>query len=182
MVEHLRADLDLGLVAMVSYSIIMRIGAESYVARAAQAGFDGLIVPDLPLEQADAVCEAAGAAGLVCSLLVAPTTPDERVERIARRCSGFVYVLGHAGLTGERTRLSADLRPRIEQVRNVTDLPIAVGFGVSGPDQVKQVVEVADAAIVGSAIVRRIEEHRDSGPGRVVEEVERFVGTLAAGL
>jgi tryptophan synthase alpha chain len=182
LIASMRSRLELGLVAMVSYSIVHRLGFESFIKDAASVGFDGFIFPDLPLEEADAAREAAAAHGLILSMLVSPTTPPERAERIVRASSGFVYLLARSGITGERDQLPADLPDQITRLRRVTDLPIAVGFGISKPEHVSQVVQLSDAAIVGSAIVRRIGEHRDDEPTRLVSEVERFVGDLVGGL
>ena len=181
-IAQARPSLNLGLVAMVSYSIVHRLGPKGFVRRAKDAGFDGFIFPDLPLEESDAIREAVAAEGLILSMLIAPTTPDDRAERIAQASSGFVYVISRAGITGERRELPAELPDRLRRLRGVTDLPMAVGFGVSGPDQVRQVVSVADAAIVGSAIMRRVAEHRAGGREGVVREVASFTGELATGL
>lgn len=177
-----RDKLSIGLVAMVSYSIVHRLGGDRFLHDAASAGFDGLIIPDLPLDEAGPTLDAARAAGLTVSLLIAPGTPDDRAERIARACTGFVYVLSRAGLTGEKAGLPAELPRRVKALRAVTDLPIAVGFGVSTPEHVREVVSVADAAIVGSAIMRRVAEHRDEGKARVVDATAGFIGELATGL
>ena len=182
LIASLRSRIELGLVAMVSYSIVHRLGLKSFIRDAAAAGLDGFIFPDLPLEEATAAGEVAAEHGLILSMLISPTTPTERAERIARVSSGFVYLLARSGITGERDQLPADLPDQIARLRRVTDLPIAVGFGISRPEHVSQVVQLSDAAIVGSAIVRRIGEHRDDEPARLVSEVERFVGGLVGGL
>lgn len=182
MVAAVRSNLSLGLVAMVSYSIVYRLGPGRFVSDASRAGIDGLIVPDLSLEASETFRTTAAEAGLTCSFLIAPTTPIARARALASASSGFIYLLARAGLTGERSRLPEDLPHRIERIRQVTDLPIAVGFGISAPEQVRQVVQVADAAIVGSAIMRRIAEARDSRSGDLVDHVEQFVRSLAAGL
>ncbi len=177
-----RGALSLGLVAMVSYSIVHRLGVASFVARARRCGIDGLIVPDVVIEESAGLRGAAADAGLTCSFLISPTTPEERAAAIARACSGFVYVLARAGLTGERRELPTDLTPRIERLRRATPLPIAVGFGVSNAQQVAEVVSVADAAIVGSAIMRRVAQVRDQGSDVVVSQVGAMVSELAGGL
>ena len=181
-VAQQRSRVQMGLVAMVSYSIVYRLGARTFVQQAQQAGFDGFIFPDLPLEESAQVIDTVRDRGLICSLLIAPATPIERAEKIAAASSGFVYLLSRAGITGEQAALAPELPGMVERLRSVTDLPIAVGFGISSAQQVRQVVAVADAAIVGSAIVRRIAEHAAAGPQRVVEEVSRFVAELATGL
>ena len=182
LVADARADLTLGLVAMVSYSIVHRLGPESFIADASEAGVDGLIIPDLPPEESEAARGAAADAGLTCSFLVAPTTPMARARVLAKASTGFVYLVARAGLTGEQRSLPEDLPRHIEQIRSVTDLPIAVGFGISDADHVRQVVQVADAAIVGSAIMRRIAQHRQGNANGLVGHVEQFVGELAGGL
>jgi len=185
MVDRHRADLNMGLVAMVSYSIVYRLGGGSFYRDCRDAGFDGLIIPDLPLEEAREEARKVRSTGLTCSFLIAPNTSPQRAEEIAKICSGFVYVLSRAGLTGEQTVLATDLPRRIKRLRNITDLPIAVGFGISSPRQVAQVTHIADAAIVGSAIVRRIARVTANGehsPRNVVAEVEPFVSELAGGL
>lgn len=183
-VAAVRATVEVGLIAMVSFSIVRRGGVERFVERAAQCGFDGLIVPDLPIEEAGEVRAAAEESGLRNILLVAAGTPPERAEEIARQSTGFVYQVAARGVTGERDRLPEDLRTRVERLRAACGLPICVGFGVSTADQVRQVCEVADGAIVGSAIVRRISEALDAGQDRdtLVDSVARFVEGLAEGV
>lgn len=182
MVAQQRSQLQMGLVAMVSYSIVYRMGVDRFLQQGRDVGIDGLIFPDLLVEESEPVRRAAAGQGLVCSFLISPTTPIARAQQIAEASSGFVYLLSRAGVTGERSDLPADLAGRIEALRSVTDLPIAVGFGVGSREQVQQVLEVADAVIVGSAIMRRVAQHREAGPDAVVKEVGSFVGELADGL
>lgn len=173
---------DLGIVAMVSMSIVYRYGPAAFCAKCADAGFDGLIVPDVPLEEAEQVAPHAAGAGLTASFLIAPTTPGDRAAQIARRCTGFVYMLARSGITGEQGGgPSEQLAQRIASVRRATDLPLAVGFGIASADGVKQVVHDAgaDAAIVGSALVRRLE---DTDPGEANTIAGAFIGELAVGL
>lgn len=177
-VAQARPHTDLGLVAMVSYSIVYRIGLDAFVRDAAQAGFDGFIFPDLPLEESQAARDAAADAGLILSMLIAPTTPIERAQEIAAASTGFVYVVSRRGITGESSSLPPDLPERLTRLREVTQAPMAVGFGVSTPDQVRDIVSVADAAIVGSAMVRRLIDQ----PGGMAGEAEAFTRQLASGL
>jgi tryptophan synthase alpha chain len=175
------AGCTLGLVAMVSVSIVHRAGgAELFARRAAEAGIDGLIVPDAPLEESGPMREAAAKAGLTFTLLVAPTTPPERTQAIARACTGFVYLLARSGVTGEQ-RESPEIASPVERLRGATSLPIAVGFGISTPQHVSDVVRHADAAIVGSALVRRLEEAAAAGED-VSQAALRFTTHLAQGL
>jgi tryptophan synthase alpha chain len=182
MVKGLRSKVKLGLVAMVSYSIVFRMGVDRFVSQAADAGFDGFIFPDLPLEEAESVSKPVRAAGMISSLLIAPTTSDERAAAIARACSGFVYLVARTGITGERSSLPVGLEERVAKLRKVTDLPIAVGFGIGRPEHVGAVTRVADAAIVGSAVVKRIGEHAGEKPAAIAAAVAKFVGELNTGV
>lgn len=181
-VRSIRSDVAAGLVAMVSFSMVHRYGVERFCKDASAAGFDGLIIPDLALESVASVLSVADEHGLILSLLVSPTTSDERARAIAQACTGFVYVVSRAGITGEQASLPASLPGRLEKLRDVTDLPLAVGFGIASADQVRQVVSVADAAIVGSAVVRRVMDQRDAGADAVAAAVGEFVAELAGGL
>lgn len=177
-VAAIRSQTELGLVAMVSYSIVYRIGLDAFVKQSAQAGFDGFIFPDLPLEESHAARDAAADAGLILSMLIAPTTPIDRAQQIAAASTGFAYVVSRRGITGESSSLPPDLPDRLAKLREVAEVPMAVGFGISTADQVRDVVSVADAAIVGSAMVRRLHEHPDDPAG----QAEAMTRELAAGL
>jgi tryptophan synthase alpha chain len=168
------------LVTMVSYAIVHRHGPEVYVREAAEAGADGLIVPDLPVEEAADLRRIAEGAGLKLVQLVAPTTPRERAVRIARGTTGFLYYMSVAGITGERRELPPELVENVAWLRTQTDLPICVGFGISRPEQVAQLAAVADGIIVGSAIVRRLAEAGDRPRSELVCEIGGFLGELAA--
>ena len=142
------------------------------------AGVDGLIVPDLPVEESEGLLKKATAAGLKLIQLVTPTTPRERALRIARTTSGFLYYVSIAGITGERKALPPELADNVGWLRGQTDLPICVGFGISNPDHVRALAPVADGLIVGSALVRRLYDSRD----RPRAEAVRLVGDYIAGL
>ncbi len=182
MVSHVRQSLSIGLVAMVSYSIVHRIGLTEFIGDAKDAGFDGFIFPDLALEESGPARLAAAEAGLILSMLIAPTTPDDRAEQIAKACTGFVYVVSRAGITGERAELPPELPARLKRLRAVTDLPITVGFGISSAEHVRQVVSVADAAIVGSGMMRRVAQARSEGEDQTVKIVEEYTRALVPGL
>lgn len=172
------------IVAMVSVSIVWKLGVASFVEAARAAGIDGFILPDAPLEEAAELTGPVRDAGLVASLLVAPTTPPARAARIAEACSGFVYMLARVGITGEGGALAGDaIAQRVAELRGVTDLPIACGFGITTPDDVATVVGQggADAAIVGSALVKRMGRAASAGSDAVAE-AESFVRSLGAGL
>lgn len=182
MVRSVRSAVSMGLVAMVSYSIVHRMGAANFVRDAADAGLDGFIFPDLPLDEAAGVSAIVSDAGLTSSLLIAPTTPDDRAAEIAKASTGFVYVVARTGITGARAELPAGLTDRLTKLRGVTDLPMAVGFGISSAEHVAQVTGVADAAIVGSALVKEIGAHIDDSPTDLAAHVGGFVADLATGL
>ena len=151
------------------------------IQRAAQrAGVDGVIVVDLPPEEAGPLAAEAGRVGLDLVHLVAPTSTPERVRLIARRSRGFIYVVSLTGVTGERTALPPDLAPQIRAIRLVTTKPVCVGFGIGHPEQVAAVGRLADGVVVGSAIVRLVEER--AGSPSLVEDVGAFVAALKAPL
>ncbi len=183
-VAQARATTNLGLVAMVSVSIVHRIGAAAFAQHAAKAGFDGVILPDVPLEEAQRTLGPIKDAGLTCTLLVSPTTPPQRAEKIAKACSGFIYLLARLGITGGAATSAIDasgIAQRVAMLRSVSDLPIACGFGISTPEHVRAVVAKeagnADAAIVGSAFVKAMTTAADP-----VAEASRMVKELATGL
>ncbi len=142
------------LVAMASYSLIHRLGTEAFLDRAAQSGFSGAIVPDLPFEESETLSRLAAARDFKLIHLVAPTTPRERARAIAQRSTGFLYCVSVAGITGERDRLPTELLDQLAWLRGQTDVPLCVGFGVSKPEHVRTLRDVADGVIVGSAFVR----------------------------
>ena len=162
------------LVSMVSYSIVFRMGVERFVKAARQAGFNGLILPDVPPPEAQRVCDAVRAGGLETILLVAPTTTPARRREIAELSSGFVYYLSVSGITGERDTLPADVAENVRQIRGLTDRPVCVGFGIHRPEQVAQLQGVADGAIVGSAYVKRMKAHLSEGPDSLAQVVENY--------
>jgi len=186
LVQRSRGRTSLGLIAMVSDSIVTRVGPEQFVAEAAAAGFDGLIVPDIDLEAAKPLAGLARLHHLSFTLLVAPTTSPQRIRQITDLCSGFIYVLARVGITGEREQVDLrGLEERVALIRRHSDLPVAVGFGISRPEHVAAVTRpahgpadrLADAAIVGSALVRRM--------GQVANPVlaaRSFVQELCRGL
>ncbi len=179
LVRRVRGRTSCALVAMVSVSIVHRAGPRPFVDAAADVGFDGLIVPDLDLDSplAEVIEEQAARRGLSLIHMVAPRTPDARLGRLVARSSGFVYVLARAGITGER-ETTPDVAARVAAVRAHGDLPVAVGFGISTPRQVAAVTRCADAAVVGSAFVRRLADAGD--PAAAAGELARsLAGALS---
>lgn len=180
-VRTARDNTDAAIVAMVSCSIAFRVGVERFISDATAAGFDGFIFPDLPAEESGDFTRAAVQHGATLSMLIAPTTSDARLDTVLAHCTGFVYLMARVGVTGSQgaspTPSAPDHADRVAVIRARTDLPIACGFGISTPDQVRQVVRHADAAIVGSALVQRMGRATDP-----VTEAASFVRDLAAGL
>jgi tryptophan synthase alpha chain len=159
------------VVLMVYANVVMAAGAETFALRAAAAGAAGLIVPDLPTDEAGEVRAACDAEGLALVPLVAPTTTDERVAEIGADARGFVYTVSLTGVTGERDAVAPDVTSTVARVRSSTELPVAVGFGISTGAQARTVAEIADGVIVGSRIVRAAAEGGAAGVGSVVEEL-----------
>jgi tryptophan synthase alpha chain len=163
------------VVLMVYVNVVMAAGAEAFALRAAVAGASGLIVPDLPNDEAGEVRAACAAEGLALVPLVAPTTTPERVAEIGAAAQGFVYTVSLTGITGERDELAPRLVETVERVRGATEVPVAVGFGISTADQARAVGEVADGVIVGSRLVRAA---GDEGPAAVGALVGEFAEAL----
>jgi tryptophan synthase alpha chain len=163
------------VLGMVSYSLVHRRGPEAFVAQAKDAGLSGLIVPDLVADEADAFADLCRHADCKLVLMVTPTTTPERAARIVRLCTGFVYCVSVVGITGERDRLPAELTRQLARLRTVTDLPLCVGFGVSRPEHVRHLRDIADGVIVGSALVKKLEQ---GGPAAVVQAVRELSAAL----
>jgi tryptophan synthase alpha chain len=176
LVASLRARVRMPLVLMTYYNPVLAFGLKAFARTAADAGADGVIVPDLPHEEAEPLQSEAEPAGLDLIHMVAPTSTPARVRAIARRSRGFIYLVSLTGVTGERRGVPADLEAQIRTLRLVTTKPVCVGFGISTPAQVAAVGQRADGVVVGSAIVRTIEQH--TGSPRLVEEVGNFIATL----
>lgn len=178
MVGELRPDVDAPLVLMTYYNPVFRYGEAAFVADALAAGVDGLIIPDLPPEEAKTLIDLTSETPLDLIFLVAPTSTPERMASIAAASRGFIYYVSRLGTTGVRDRLSDDLRSMLAQLRSVTSKPIAVGFGVSTPEHVRLVAEMADGVVVASAILKLIEDLPDRS--KVLEPVGGFVAELKA--
>jgi tryptophan synthase alpha chain len=147
------------LIIFSYFNPILRQGIDRFLQRIYESGARGLVVPDLPLEEAQSLLEPAQSIGIEVALLVAPTTPPDRMAKIAKASVGFIYLVSTTGVTGMRAQLAKTVQRQLEALRTVTDKPIGVGFGISQPEHVKQVVSWnADAAIVGSAMVKRLAE------------------------
>ncbi|MEN6518999.1 MAG: tryptophan synthase subunit alpha [Methanospirillum sp.] len=156
---------DAPIVLLCYFNVLYRYGVDRFCREAAAAGVDGLLCVDLPVEQSDELLPACRAAGIDRVLMASPSTGDTRLARIGREAEGFVYAVSTRGVTGVRYETSEAVAPFVERLRDATDLPIAVGFGIATPDQACAVVAAgADGAIVGSAIVSLVEAHRGDEP------------------
>lgn len=180
LVAGVRGSVACGLVAMVSYSIVHRVGLDRFMQRAASVGFDGVILPDVPVEEASPTALAAKNANMCHIGLVAPTTSDDRREAIVRSSSGFIYRIAVSGTTGERTSLPGEVAQEVARLKRTSGIPVCVGFGISRPEHVRAVCSVADGAIVGSALIRRIAEGVSAGAATVtiIESVSTFLLSL----
>jgi tryptophan synthase alpha chain len=172
-VSRIRKEVKAGLIAMVSDSIVRKSGGTSFIERLAEAGFDGIIIPDIDDTEAESISAFCKSIDFSFTMLIAPTTPIDRVAQLAALSSGFLYILARTGLTGEQSAMP-DLSSRIAEIRTVTDLPLAVGFGISSGAHVDAVHKHAEAAIVGSALVRRIIETDDPS-----KEAAQFVQEIS---
>ena len=176
LVRAVRRRCDVPLVAMGYVNPLYQYGLPRFCRDAVEAGFDGVIVPDLPPEEAGDLVRAARSVQLGTIFLAAPTSPVARLRKIAACSTGFIYCVSLTGVTGARHRLPREAADQIRALRKITTLPIAVGFGVSRPEQVRWLSQVADGVIVGSAIVKTIT--RGIGDPQLVSRVERFMRPL----
>jgi len=178
----LAPELSAPLVTMLSYAIVYRHGLEAYVAHVRAAGAAGLIVPDLPVEEAGPLAEICRREDISLIQLITPTTPHDRALRIAEQTTGFIYYVSVTGITGERDQLPQELVDNVSRLRQQTDLPICIGFGISRPEHVRMLSPVADGLIVGSAIVRRVADAATRPRDQVLAEIGDYVSTLLAPL
>src|SRR5579862_9498150 len=175
-VKSIRKISEIPIVLYIYFNLIHKVGMSRFIADAAKAGVDGLLVLDLPPEESDNYEVLMKKSGLCHIYLVAPTTPEERMEFIAKRGSGFIYYISREGVTGMQSQVASNLASQVAKIRAHTKLPVAVGFGVSNPQQAKLVAQDADAVVVGSAIVNQIAEHGKSKD--LVKRVGKFVKSL----
>ncbi|MFH1846627.1 MAG: tryptophan synthase subunit alpha [Candidatus Omnitrophota bacterium] len=178
LVKDIRCDFDIPIVFMTYYNIVFNYGINRFVKDAKKAGVDGIIVPDLPMEESKELICAADKQDFYVIMLTAPTTPLERFERITGCSRGFVYYVSLTGVTGERKALSSGLKSELKELRKVSTKPLCVGFGISTALQAKNVACLADGVIVGSALIKIIEQNLNKNH-RIAEKVGKFAKTIA---
>jgi tryptophan synthase alpha chain len=176
MVAKVSPNLRSPIILFTYYNPILYRGIETFLKQIKSAGVQGLVVPDLPLEEADSLIQPANKLGIELTLLVAPTSPKSRIEAIAHQSQGFIYLVSVTGVTGVRDGLDNRVKDLLQELRSVTEKPIGIGFGISTPEHARQVKEWgADAAIVGSAFVKRLAE---GTPEQGLESIGQFCKSL----
>jgi tryptophan synthase alpha chain len=178
--SEIRQRSEIPLVLFTYLNPVLRYGFEKLAADAATAGIDGCLLTDLSVEEADQYVSVMRGKGLDTVFLAAPTSSERRLKLVARYSTGFVYLVSRTGVTGEQTSVSSSVAPLVQALRTITDLPMAVGFGVSSAAQVREICSCADAAVVGSAVVRVIEQCGDDR--KLEQRLEQFTRELAEGL
>ena len=179
LVKALRRDVSVPMVFMTYANVVYSYGIERFCDRCAEAGIDGMILPDVPYEEKEEFAPACRARGLDFISLIAPTS-ENRVAMIAREAEGFLYIVSSMGVTGVRSEITTDIGAMVKLVRENTSIPCAVGFGISTPAQAKRMADLSDGAIVGSAIVRLIAGHGKDAPERVCEYVKSMKAGMGA--
>ncbi len=180
MVAKVSPNLRSPIILFTYYNPILYRGIETFLQQIKSAGVQGLVVPDLPLEEAESLIQPANKLGIELTLLVAPTSPKSRIEAIAHQSQGFIYLVSVTGVTGVRDGLDNRAKDLLQELRSVTEKPIGIGFGISTPEHARQVKEWgADAAIVGSAFVRRLAE---GTPEQGLESIGQFCKSLKAAI
>ena len=170
MVKELRKDVDVPLVFMTYANVVFSYGTDKFLGRCEEAGINGLILPDVPFEEKDEFAPVCRSHNVALISMVAPTSED-RIAMIAREAEGFLYVVSSLGVTGTRTEITTDLASIVGAVRRNSDVPCAIGFGISTPEQAHRMSEVADGVIVGSAIIKLLAKHGKNAPSFVGEYV-----------
>ena len=179
-VSDIRKESEIPVVLYIYYNLLHRCGVEEFIAKAARAGVDGLLVLDLPPEESGNYEALMKQQGLATIYLVAPTTPEDRIELIVKRGTGFIYYVSREGVTGMQSTLARNIGEMTGKIRAHTNLPIAVGFGISNPEQARAVAQTAEAIVVGSAVVNQIATHgKDAGlVGKVSEFTKELVDAV----
>jgi len=176
MAAEVRKESDAGMIIFSYLNPVLRLGIKRFAEECARAGLDGALITDLTIEEADDYRRTMAEHKLNTIFLAAPTSPDQRLKTIAQACTGFVYAVSRTGVTGQQKQLAGDATDLVRRIRRYTRLPVAVGFGIASAEQFQKVGSVADAAVVGSAIVQAVEQNQ----GREAEAVAELIGALRA--
>lgn len=179
LIENHRHEVEIPIILMGYYNPILSSGTDSFVKRAARIGVDGLIVPDLPADEGEAFYSSLREAGVAPILMLAPTSTSERIRLAAGAGAGFLYYVSLTGVTGARERLATSIPEKIGEIRRHTDLPIAVGFGISRPEHVAALAPHVDGVVVGSALVEKVEQSAGEKCGKaVIQQAASFIAAL----
>jgi len=176
LVRSVRLQIETPIVFLIYYNLVFHYGLERFVNTAVDSGVDGVIIPDLPPEESRDLCKIAKKNSFSIIHLLAPTSSIDRIKKVAKVSSGFIYYVSLTGTTGARKKLATDISANLRNIKNITKIPICVGFGISTPGQVKEIQKVSDGAIVGSAIIKIIENN--IGKKDLVKRVGNFIKKL----
>lgn len=177
MVNKIRKNTEIPLLLMMYLNTIFRFGTEKFFDLCKQNGIDGVIVPDLPFEEKDEIQDMADKYGIISISLVAPTS-EERIEKIASNASGFLYCVSSTGVTGMRNEFTTNFDDFFKKIKTYSKIPCALGFGISTPEQVKDIKQYCDGVIVGSAIVKQVEKYGENSPKKIYEFVSSLRNAL----
>ena len=177
LVRELRTDVTVPMVFMTYANVVFSYGAEKFISTCADIGIDGLILPDIPFEEKDEFLPICRKYGVALISLIAPTS-ENRIGMIAKEAEGFIYIVSSLGVTGMRNEINTDLESIVKIIRENTSVPCAIGFGISTPDQAKKMADISDGAIVGSAIIKILEQYGSDAPsyiGKYIKEMKAAV-------
>lgn len=181
LVKRVRVNSQVPLIFMTYYNPILQYGLEGFVAKAKEVGVDGFIIPDLPVEESFPLQNQCNNNNIVLIPLVAPTTPEARIPQVVKNGRGFIYCVSIAGVTGARESVGSDVPGFMNRVKKATNVPTAIGFGISNPEQAKYMANFSDGVIVGSALIKIIADNLDNKE-KIVDKVSQFVSSLKQGI
>ncbi|GHU81293.1 tryptophan synthase alpha chain [Clostridia bacterium] len=178
MAASLKGEIKIPLLFMTYINPVFNYGRDEFFSRCAECGVSGIIIPDVPFEEREEVLAYTEKHGVELITLIAPTSPAERIGRIAGPARGYIYLVSSMGVTGVRSEISTDIAPIVAEIRRNTDIPVAIGFGISSPEQAREMAAEADGVIVGSAIVNLLEQYGGDAAGHVAEYVRSMKEAL----
>lgn len=176
-VATMKAEIEVPLCFMTYSNVVFSYGASAFMEKCKETGIEGIVLPDLPFEEKGEFMEVADAFGIDLISLIAPTSKD-RIAMIAKEAKGFIYLVSSLGVTGVRSKIDTDLESIVAMIREYTDVPVAIGFGISNPSQARDMADISDGVIVGSAIIKLIEEHKENAPKVVGEFVKKMRASM----